>query len=478
MPTTAAETSCSAGPATSQGATGSYRTQKSSSESKTTASVKRKVGASESHAVEKAKNSSLNADENEEVPIILSRAGWASNHSGLMGIVEKHKDAFSKELEYGPCRMPDRSPAVNKVILELAQNYKPKILLETSEEPSSLQHTQLNSQDIVYGGKFHALMAKKVLECFERAKLEASDEILESPLPKAFEISQSPESAIDSPENSVRSVKRVLPTLRTRKQQAATTPVRAGTKRDLSVEKTPVAGNKKLREKIRDVVLPRSASRAASREAKRLMQELPTANRRYVRVDQLAYDWSALDINGSANWNRFLHERNDPRIELEPPVVTAMDTYQLVQSVKSDLATITPPPNSFLYDALAEDYVAEEEGTETPKDRLKILFRKMANYETSETSRRKHEYQLMREDEIQDYLVEIEKDIKELDEIESQLEDDKLDGTDSSHAPSRLPKTNMTGAMKNSPVFWQKNFAALLNNKGPATRYLMAQDQF
>lgn len=422
----------------------------------------------------------LTDDEEEDTPIILSRAGWASSHPGLLNIIEKHKSAFSKEREDAPRKEPHNSSAVNLVIQELAQNYKPTILLETSEEPSTIQHTQLPCEEIVPGGKFHGLMTKKVLECFERAIQGGSDELLESPPPKAFPISQSPSSAHNSPANSTAGgVKRVLPTTRTTKQQAVSTPVRAGAKHDLSAEKTPIAGNKKLRQQLRDVVLPRSASRRASIEAKRMMEELPTSSRRYVRVDQLAYDWSGLNIDGAAAWNRFLRERNDPKIELQPRVVSAMDTYQLVQSVKAGLATVTPPPGSYLYEALAEDFDAEEEeeSAETPKARLMSLFRKMADYETSEASRRKHEYQLMKEDEIQDYLVEIEKDIRELDEIESQLEDDELSGADAYHSPARLPKTD-EATMKNVPVFWQRNFSALFENKGTATRYLMPQDQF
>jgi hypothetical protein len=455
-------------------------------------------------------------------PIILSNAGWASSHPGLLKLVQEFKTLFAEECDDRVD--PKKSIAVNRVIQKLVKEYAPKILLETTDETAALKHSQLSYGDILIGGSYHSMMAKKVKECFERQSLETAGTFgAESPPPKPFPVSQSPGS--ESPVNSTSSgVKRLLSTKTkkggTAKKTALSTPMRGGEKHDLSAEKTPIAGNKKLRQTIKEAILPRSASRAASRQAKRLMQEIPTANRRYVRADQLTvsydafgapdptqlrrfdklsfdvtsvassssrahshlcyvctiqYDWSSLRIDGTAAWNRFLLERSDPRIELQPPVVTPMDTYQLVQSVKAGLATTTPPPGSYLYDALSDSFDPKNK-PETPKTQLMQLFRDMADYETSGTSKRKQSYQFMKATEVRDHLVAMEKDIAELNEIGNQLEDkDECSTSDGAVGPKRIRKA---ADMKEAPVFWQADFAALFENKGPATRYLMPQDQY
>jgi hypothetical protein len=73
-------------------------------------------------------------------------------------------------------------------------------------------------------------------------------------------------------------------------------------------------------------------------------------------------------------------------------------------------------------------------------------------------------------------LVAMEKDIAELNEIGNQLEDkDECSTSDDAVGPTRISKAT---TLKDAPVFWQADFAALCENKGPATRYLMPQDQY
>jgi hypothetical protein len=84
---------------------------------------------------------------------------------------------------------------------------------------------------------------------------------------------------------------------------------------------------------------------------------LCTVSKPVVMVDQLTYDWSSLQLDGTRAWNQLLEQRhnlsqtNVDGETNEQPSVTALHTYQLMQNLKETLhdTIILPPPDSPLH---------------------------------------------------------------------------------------------------------------------------------
>lgn len=237
----------------------------------------------------------------------------------------------------------------------------------------------------------------------------------------------------------------------------------------------------------------------------------------------LTYDWSSLELNGTASWNRILKQRmlDDPVAHPTVPQVNALDTYQLMHNLKNSLRTIPPPRDSPLPEALrrmpapspqqvARDFAQGRRvrlsttapppppPASCPND-LRHLYPRMAKvYQEmvaqdsvdSADSFLQRSYQYMTASEMRQHMITAEQDIAKLAVKEERVlrtaeklglwgDDDNDDVQKKNSQDKELTEDeDDAGGQKKKPVFWQKNFSALLKSGDPATRYLMAHDQF
>jgi len=237
----------------------------------------------------------------------------------------------------------------------------------------------------------------------------------------------------------------------------------------------------------------------------------------------LTYDWSSLELNGTASWNRILKQRmlDDPVAHPTVPQVNALDTYQLMQNLKNSLRTIPPPRGSPLPEALrrilapssrqvAQDFAQGRRvrlsttapppppPASCPND-LRHLYPRMAKVYQEMVAQDsvgpadsflQRSYQYMTASEMRQHMITAEQDIAKLAVKEERVlrtaeklglwgDDDDADVQKKNSQDKELTEDEGdAGGQKKKPVFWQKNFSALLKSGDPATRYLMAHDQF
>jgi len=221
----------------------------------------------------------------------------------------------------------------------------------------------------------------------------------------------------------------------------------------------------------------------------------------------LTYDWSALNLNGTASWNRMLKQRmlDDPVAHPTVPQVNALDTYQLMQDLKNQTHPLPPPQDSPLHAALCrmvpptakEKCQAFAQGrpvrwsTNTPPpapascpEDLRHLYPRMARtYQgmvaqdatDPANSNWQRAYQFMTASEIRQHMIDAEQDVAALAVKEERvLRTAKKLGLFN----ATQPKAGDNEAdEKDKPVFWQKNFSALLKSGNPLVKYLMLHDQ-
>jgi len=234
-----------------------------------------------------------------------------------------------------------------------------------------------------------------------------------------------------------------------------------------------------------------------------------------VTPDQLTYDWSSLNLNGTESWNRFLKQRmlDDPVAHPTVPQVNALDTYHLTQSLKNQLRTIPPPEDSPLHAALA--YMPPPSAKELarqfaqgrrvrlstappppapascPDDlrpmysRMATVYQEMVAQDATDpaNSYLQRSYQFKTAKEMRQHMLEAEQDVAALAIKEERvLRTAKKLGLwdDDAKMESKKETAETANSMndKEKPVYWQKNFAALLKSGDPSTRYLMAHDNF
>lgn len=234
-----------------------------------------------------------------------------------------------------------------------------------------------------------------------------------------------------------------------------------------------------------------------------------------VTPDQLTYDWSALNLNGTKAWNRMLRQRmlEDPVAYPTVPQVNALDTYNLVQQLKRQLYTIPPPERSPLHAALAHSpppppkdraralvvhgvrgALVSSIATIPPSppsscpDDLRPMYSRMANVyqdmmaqdaaaNAHNPSLRQRSYQFKTATEMRQHLIDAEQGVAELavreDRVLRTARQLGLWDNDDAAVTPKAPSKDET-----EPVYWQKNFTALLRNRDPSMRYLMPHDNF
>jgi hypothetical protein len=234
-----------------------------------------------------------------------------------------------------------------------------------------------------------------------------------------------------------------------------------------------------------------------------------------VFVDKLTYDWSSLKLDGAAAWNALLKQKmfDNPALYKSIPQVTAMDTFRLAQGLKDALQTIQPPENSPLHkvtnESVSSSTFVPSIASDCPDDLL-ALFPKLATVyhdmvmqdcalmDRESTSILLRSYQYMTADEVRAHLAEAELDVttlaaqqeeilhtsQQLGLFAKNVSDEKREGRKTKHGAVAATEVDgvvvAVGNGSADDAFWEADFAALLKQNGvdPATRYVMAHDQF
>ena len=158
-----------------------------------------------------------------------------------------------------------------------------------------------------------------------------------------------------------------------------------------------------------------------------------TVHKPVVMVDQLAYDWSSLQLDGTRAWNQFLEHRHHADTDTkEHPSVTALHTYQLMQCLKESLhhTIILPPPDSLphcgthetqqQYDDDASDVslidkVQKHPSDNFPEDLLPSYINFLDKYQQEQQEPSlKDKYQLMTANELCQYVQQMKRKVATL----------------------------------------------------------------
>ena len=237
-----------------------------------------------------------------------------------------------------------------------------------------------------------------------------------------------------------------------------------------------------------------------------------------VKVEDLTYDWSSLNLDGTAAWNRMFKQRmlDDPITNPTVPQATAMDTYRLAKSLKDSLQTILPPEDSPLHEALRHDNKPSAESIASdmaqqrrlrfasavppptpancPDDlrplypRLAVLYQEMMAQDCCDepSSLLRRSYQYMTATELRQHMIAAEQDVAALAAKEERvLRTAKKLGLWKNSSNDEAPSVAEESASgmdidesEKKPLFWRQDFESLLKNGGTATKYLMHHDQY
>jgi hypothetical protein len=202
---------------------------------------------------------------------------------------------------------------------------------------------------------------------------------------------------------------------------------------------------------------------------------------------------------------------DDPVTYSTIPQVSALNTYVLMQSLKKQLRSIPPPKDSPLHGALAcmpppstkrsaRELAVPGRGVRfsvpppppaSCPDDLRPMYARMAsvyhdmleqdaaNNDPSH-SLLQRSYQFKTATEMRQHIVDAERDVAALAVKEERVlrTARQLGLWDLGAKITHAADANDATEGKVEPVYWQKNFAALLQNSDPSLRYLMPQDNF
>lgn len=292
------------------------------------------------------------------------------------------------------------------------------------------------------------------------------------------------------------------------------------TKRDM--DETPVIANTKKKHRTQNMtqmesipltakdetIVPKEAKtkiKSAIIQPTRLIEAGKQVLKPVVRVDGLTYDWSSLNLDGTAAWNRLLTQRvlDNPGTKKTVTQVTAIDTYRLMHYLKDSLQTIMPAGNSPLHEAMratpqASLQQTEEESSKQrflrlsncPEDlrplfpRLAVVYNEMVAQDCLPpgASMQQRYYQYMTAAELREHMIAAEQDVVVLAGKEERVlrtaKQLGLFGKRNRSDEVNIDDDKSVGDASTKPVFWQQDFAALLKQRDVAKRYLMVHDQW
>lgn len=437
-------------------------------------------------------------------PIVLSTTGMASNHPGLLKLVKAHLDEYTAEMDRGV--NPTASKTVAMIIQGLVENFSPVILAADEESITRPGQTPrplpLAHENVLQEGSHFEMMADKVHQCYLLMKEEfpiATAVVSQTPDSQTSNLDDDllhdMEAPVGTRKRSKRQRRVPAPSISSRPRRnfkagngkhnpyaklysesldddssmEAATPKRKARARVTEMDDTPVAANRGKKSRKGKLSIPLN---------------LPSPGKPHVpvvRPEDLCYDWTFLQLNGTEAWNKLLQEHVNPAVTSTVPQVSTMDTYQLVQNLREGLRAIPPPENSILHEALENETEALKKCSDhlQPAFRETVrLYRGMLKFDRNEDHSRRASYHHKTPTQLRAYMKEIDSHAEKLKQQSSAVDP----------RPSRLSairaqlkqmrtKNDKSSEQSSQTVFWQSDFQALLDQEGPARKFLMIQDR-